>query len=88
LKNTGFFNQDQYSHGATGETTKQMQTETTFTDANWDFGVDMVNFATILDASLIDDTPTTNWNEDCDLDGSGVIDTGDLNIFAEHWLCD
>ncbi len=101
-----------------GKTTAQMQTESTFTDAGWDFtmvplwrmpfevvgypmlgwqkdipgdfagsyGVDMVDLATIMDAWLSDDTPTANWNEDCDLDDSGVIDTGDLKIFVENWL--
>ena len=106
--------------GATGKTTEQMQTESTFTDANWDFivvpvwhmpfqavgypmlgwqkdipgdftgryGVYMDDFAIFSYAWLSDDTPTANWNGDCDLDASGVIDTGDLKIFAEHWLCD
>ncbi len=108
------------NYGATGKTTEQMQTQSTFTDANWDFsvvplwhmpfqaigypmlgwqkdipgdftgryGVDLADFAVLSNAWLSNDTPTTNWNEHCDLNGNGVIDPGDLRTFAEHWLCD
>jgi len=103
----------------TPKTTAEMQMESTFTDANWDFsvvplwhmpfeaigypmlgwqkdipgdftgryGVYMDDFAIFSNAWLSDDTPTTNWNEHCDLDSNGVIDPGDLKTFAEHWLC-
>jgi len=52
------------------------------------YGVYMDDFAILSNAWFSNDTPTTNWNEDCDLDDSGVIDMVDLKIFAEHWLCD
>jgi len=103
----------------TPKTTTEMQTESTFTDANWDFtvvplwhmpfqavgypmlgwqkdipgdftgryGVYMDDFAILSNAWLSDNTPTANWNEHCDLNGNGVINPGDLKIFAEHWLC-
>ena len=110
-----------YDNGiGTPKTTGEMQTESTFTGASWDFsvvplwhmpflavgypmlgwqkdipgdftgryGVNMADFAILSNAWLSDDTPTANWNEECDLDGSDAIDTGDLKIFAEHWLCD
>ena len=49
-------------------------------------GVDMADFVVLSNAWLSDDTPSANWNENCDLDGSGAIDTGDLMKFAENWL--
>ncbi len=107
------------NYGATGKTTEQMQMESTFTDANWDFdvvpdwhmpfeatgypmlgwqkdipgdftgryGVYMDDFAVLSNAWLSTDAPTANWNKDCDLNTNGVIDPGDLIIFANHWLC-
>ena len=116
----GVGNQDPDPAGVIGKTTEQMQTESTFTDANWDFtvvpvwhmpfeaigypilgwqkdipgdftgryGVYMDDFAVLSNAWLSDNAPTVNWNEHCDLNGNGVIDPGDLIIFAEHWLCD
>ncbi len=107
------------SDGGTGKTTLEMQTESTFSDANWDFtvvplwrmpfqavgypmlgwqkdipgdftgryGVYMDDFAVFSNAWLSDDSPTVNWNEHCDLHSNGVIDPGDLIIFANHWLC-
>ena len=50
-------------------------------------GVNLIDFAILSNAWLSDDTPTANWNEDCDLDDNGIIDPDDLKIFAEHWLC-
>ena len=119
VETSGIGNEGDDNYGATGKTTEQMQTESTFTDANWDFsvvplwrmpfqaagypilgwqrdipgdfmggyGVDMVDFAILSNAWLSNDTPTADWNKDCDLDASGAIDPGDLKIFAEHWLC-
>ncbi len=104
----------------TPKTTDEMQTQSTFTDVNWDFsvapvwhmpfeaigypmlgwqkdipgdftgryGVYMDDFAVFSNAWLSNDAPTANWNEHCDLNANGVIDPGDLKIFADHWLCD
>ena len=54
-------------------------------DFDEDGNVDLVDFATMSAAWSGDETPTSNWNEDCDLDGSGVIDMGDLVIFVGNW---
>jgi len=51
-----------------------------------DGDVDLVDFAIMSLAWLSDDTPTPNWNEVCDLDGSGVIDIGDMVKLAEGWM--
>jgi len=48
--------------------------------------VDLVDFAIMSAAWLSDDTPSANWNRDCDLDDSGVIDMGDLEILGANWL--
>ncbi|MCK5272752.1 MAG: hypothetical protein KAJ52_09240 [Sedimentisphaerales bacterium] len=120
VETSGIGSEGDNNYGATGKTTEQMQTQSTFTDANWDFtvvpvwhmpfqavgypmlgwqkdipgdftgryGVYMDDFAVLSNAWLSTDTPTTNWNEHCDLNANGVIDPGDLTIFAENWLCD
>lgn len=51
-----------------------------------DGDVDLVDFAIIAAAWMSDDTPTANWNADCDLDGSGDIGIDDLVKFTENWL--
>jgi len=48
--------------------------------------VDLVDFAIMSAAWLSDDTPSANWNQDCDLDNSGVIDMGDLETLGANWL--
>jgi len=48
--------------------------------------VDLVDFVIMSAAWLSDDTPTANWNQDCDLDNSGVIDMGDLEMLGANWL--
>ena len=51
-----------------------------------DGNVNLADFAIMAAAWLSDDTPSENWNPACDLDGSGVIDAGDLMMFTEYWL--
>jgi len=48
--------------------------------------VDLVDFAIMSAAWLSDDTPSANWNQDCDLDNSGVIDIDDLETLGANWL--
>jgi len=48
--------------------------------------VNLVDFAIMSAAWLSDDTPTANWNQDCDLDNSGVIYIGDLEMLGANWL--
>ena len=51
-------------------------------------GVDLVDFSVFGLAWGSDDTPTANWNEDCDISDpeDGVIDILDLNVLAYNWL--
>ena len=50
-------------------------------------GVDMIDFAVFASAwQSITDGP--NWNAACDLVQDGVIDSNDLNVFCENWLCE
>ncbi len=104
--------------GAIGKTTEQMQKESTFPEAGWDFsvkpvwrmpyqsagyplliwgrnipgdvtgryGVGMNDFAVLAEVWLDDEASGGLWNEAYDLDGSGVIDVGDLGVLAENWL--
>jgi hypothetical protein len=55
-------------------------------DVDLDGGVDFIDYAYLAAAWLSDDSPTANWNWECDFDGSGVIDSGDLEILARYWL--
>ncbi|MHC4336294.1 MAG: hypothetical protein ACYSUV_21475 [Planctomycetota bacterium] len=50
--------------------------------------VDFADFAVFALAWLSDDTPTGNWNPDCDisLPPDGIINGLDLKIFTENWL--
>jgi hypothetical protein len=50
--------------------------------------VDFADFAVFALAWLSDDTPTGNWNPDCDISlaPDGIIDELDLKIFTENWL--
>jgi hypothetical protein len=49
-------------------------------------GMDFENFELLSEAWLSDDTPTANWNQYYDLDDSGAIGIGDLEIFTDIWL--
>ena len=50
--------------------------------------VDMVDFAVFTAAWLGDNTPTANWNPDCDISdpSDGFIDEIDLEVLAANWL--
>lgn len=51
---------------------------------------DLADFAIIAAAWLSDDTPTANWNPDCDISSpsDGFIDTLDLAVLLNNWLTD
>ena len=46
------------------------------------------DFAVLSLAWLSDDTPSGNWNPDCDISEppDGVIDELDLAVFSNNWL--
>jgi hypothetical protein len=50
--------------------------------------VDMIDFAVFAAAWLSDDSPTANWNPDCDISepNDGFIDELDLAVLAANWL--
>ena len=50
--------------------------------------VDMVDFAVFAAAWLSNDSPTANWNPDCDISepNDGFIDELDLAVLAANWL--
>ena len=76
------------SAGGTGKTTIQMQTESTFTDAGWDFVWESVNGTgdiwTICEGV---DYPKLTWQFIIgDFDGDDDVDFADFAIFAAYWL--
>ena len=71
-----------------GETTPNMQTESTFTDASWDFVWESVNGTgdiwTICEGV---DYPKLAWQFVIgDFDGDDDVDFADFAIFAAYWL--
>jgi hypothetical protein len=54
-------------------------------DFNLDGDVDLLDYQ-ILSASWMSNASSANWNQACDLDGSGDIGVGDLVKFTENWL--
>ncbi len=51
-------------------------------------GVDFTDFAVVSLAWLSDNTPTVNWNPECDISEppDGIIDELDLAVFTDNWL--
>jgi hypothetical protein len=51
-------------------------------------GVDFSDFAVFSLAWLSDDTPTGNWDPECDISepADGIIDEFDLDVFIDNWL--
>ena len=76
------------SAAGTGKTTAEMQTESTFTDAGWDFVGEVINgpndIWTICEGA---DYPKLTWQfVTGDFDGDDDIDFVDFDMFAAHWL--
>ena len=69
--------------GATGKTTEQMQTESTFTDANWDFSVVPVWHMPFEAIGY----PMLGWQKDIpgDFTGRYGVDLVDFAVLAETW---
>ncbi len=67
------------SDGGTGKTTAEMQTESTFTDASWDF-VEIWNIGENQTYPYLRVYPAGDLNHD------GVVNLPDFAIFADHWL--
>ena len=65
--------------GGLGKTTREMQTESTFTDAGWDF----VEVWGIGDGQTY---PYLRKHIAGDLNHDGIVDGRDFAIFAAHWL--
>ncbi|MFH1883058.1 MAG: GLUG motif-containing protein [Planctomycetota bacterium] len=76
------------SEGGTGKTTAQMQTQSTFTDAGWDFVAESINgpqdIWCICEGA---DYPELAWQFlIADFNGDGRVGLADFAIFAERWL--
>ncbi len=76
------------SDGGTGKTTAQMQTQSTFTDAGWDFVAESINgpqdIWCICEGA---DYPELAWQFlIADFDADGRVGLADFAIFAERWL--
>ena len=76
------------SDGGTGKTTAQMQTQSTFTDAGWDFVAESINgpqdIWCICEGA---DYPELAWQFlIADFNGNGRVGLADFAIFAERWL--
>ncbi len=69
------------SAAGTGKTTAEMMTQSTFTDAGWDF----INMWGIGQGHTY---PYHRTTPIADLDGDGSVDMMDFAIFAEQWLVD
>jgi formylglycine-generating enzyme required for sulfatase activity len=57
-------------------------------DFTGDCKVNFRDFAILSAAWLSNDTPTANWNQECDISdpNDGVIDKLDIDVFAAEWL--
>lgn len=64
--------------GAVGKTTEQMQTQSTFTDAGWDFDTPVWVF-------LGQGYPKVIWNNP-DINNSGRVDSEDFAILSSRWM--
>ena len=55
---------------------------------SWFYVDDFKDFAVFALAWFSDDTPTANWNPNCDisLPPDGIIDELDLDVFTDNWL--
>ena len=76
------------SEGGTGKTTAQMQTQSTFTDAGWDFVAESINgpqdIWCLCEGA---DYPELAWQFlIADFNGDGRVGLADYAIFAERWL--
>jgi len=67
------------SAGGTGKTTVQMQTQSTFTDAGWDF-VEIWNIGENQTYPFLRVYPVGDLNRD------DQVNMLDFAIFADHWL--
>jgi hypothetical protein len=67
------------SAGGTGKTTAEMMTESTFTDAGWDF-------VEVWHIGENQTYPFLRTHSAGDLNQSGLVDWRDLAILAGHWL--
>ncbi len=76
------------SAGGTGLTTVEMQTESTFTDAGWDFVGELVNGPNDIWAICEGvNYPKLAWQFIIgDFDGDNKVDFVDFDIFATRWL--
>jgi len=76
------------SAGGTGKTTVQMQTESTFTSAGWDFVFETTNGTEDIWAICEGvDYPKLAWQFVIgDFDGDDDVDFADFAIFVAYWL--
>ena len=86
--------------GGTGLTTVEMQTESTFTSAGWDFVGETANGTDDIRTMPEGDYPKLTWQSVLDLpvrspdfNGDGIVDSADVCIMVDHWgtdepLCD
>jgi len=76
------------SDGGTGKTTAEMQMESTFTDAGWDFVAESVNGTEDIWSICegVDYPKLACQFVVGDFDGDDDVDFADFCIFAAHWL--
>ena len=86
-------NGDDYSHDndKVDMGADEVSCDDIYNDLDWneDRIIDLDDLIILADAWLSDDTPTSNWNPDCDIQpesGDGDVDYGDFAVFAAEWL--
>ncbi len=79
---------DDDNFGATGKTTEQMQTESTFTDATWDFTNESTNGTADIWRLCLDGTtyPRLAWEFGSDYSCPDGVSIEDLLYLSSRWL--
>ncbi|MCK5270595.1 MAG: hypothetical protein KAJ46_07410, partial [Sedimentisphaerales bacterium] len=86
VETSGIGSEGDDNYGATGKTTEQMQTESTFTDANWDFTVVPLWHMPFQVIGY----PMLGWQKDIpgDFTGRYGVYMDDFAVFSNAWLSD
>jgi hypothetical protein len=92
VQSSGFGNPEDDNFGATGKTTLQMQTQSTFTEAGWDFAGDENGPEDIWWMPASDYPELTSmgcpFTINADLNSDCKVDLTDISILALSWLDD
>ncbi|MCK5272816.1 MAG: hypothetical protein KAJ52_09560 [Sedimentisphaerales bacterium] len=86
VETSGIGSEGDNNYGAIGKTTEQMQTQSTFTDANWDFSVVPVWHMPFEAIGY----PMLGWQKDipCDFTGRYGVYMDDFAVLSNAWLSD